>query len=136
MRINHLFIGATDVQKSAQFYCDFLGFVPTRSFNDGGGDSQIVHKEFEGSDLDLLIVPTGSTKLPYAHHVSFETDSEADFELRIQIARKMGLEPRAGVPLDSEPGVSSLTINGKKYRHFYVLDPSWVNVELMWLIQE
>ena len=125
MRINHLFISATDVEKSMQFYCDFLGFVPTKRFNEGLGDCQIVHREIHGRDLELLIVPTGTEKLLYAHHIAFEADSEAEFKTLLQAAKAMDLKPRAGVPLNSESGVSILSMNGKTYRHFYVLDPSW-----------
>jgi len=136
MRINHLFVGAIDVPRSTRFYCDLFGFVPTKSFNEGQGDCQIVHKEVHGRDLDLLIVPTGTAKLPYAHHLSFEADSAAEFEALLQTAKAMDLKPRAQVPLDSEAGVSTFSMNDKTYRHFYVLDPSWVNVEVMWCIPE
>ncbi len=135
MRINHLFVGAIDVERSTRFYCDFFGFMPTKRFNEGGGDCQIIHKEVRGRDLDLLIVPTGTAKLPYAHHVSFEADTATEFETLLQNAKAMGLKARAGVPLDSEAGVSTLAMNGKLYRHFYVLDPSYVNVEVMWCMQ-
>ena len=48
----------------------------------------------------------------------------------------MDLRPRAGVPLSSAAGVSTFSMNGKTYRHFYVLDPSWVNIEVMWRVAE
>lgn len=131
MRINHLFISSTNVEKSAGFYRDFLGFVPSKTFNDGFGDSQIVHKEVDGCDFDLLIVPTGTEKLLYAQHIAFEVDSSEEFENLRETAKTMGLKPRAGVPLDSEEGVSTFSMYGRSYRHFYVLDPSWVNVEIM-----
>jgi catechol 2,3-dioxygenase-like lactoylglutathione lyase family enzyme len=136
LRINHLFISSTDVEQSTRFYCDLFGFVPTKSFNEGLGDSQIVHREIHGRDLELLIVPTGTTKLSYAHHIAFELDSVIEFEKLFQTAKTMGLKPRAEVPVDSEAGISTFSMNGKTYRHFYVLDPSWVNVEIMWRIAE
>ena len=37
MRINHLFVNSVDVEKSTRFYCDLLGFVPTKTFNEGLG---------------------------------------------------------------------------------------------------
>lgn len=43
----------------------------------------------------------------------------------------MDLKPRADVPLNSEPGDSTFSMYGRTYRHFYVLDPSWVNVKIM-----
>jgi catechol 2,3-dioxygenase-like lactoylglutathione lyase family enzyme len=132
LRINHLFVGATDVDQSTRFYCDLLGFAPTKRFNEGGGDCQIVHREVRGRDLDVLIVPIGSAKLPYAHHVAFEADSAAEFETLLETAKAMGLKPRSNVPLDSEVGVGTFTANDKTYRHFYVLDPSRVNIEIMW----
>jgi catechol 2,3-dioxygenase-like lactoylglutathione lyase family enzyme len=131
MRINHLFVPATNVEKSTRFYCDFLGFVPTRKFDDGAGESQILHREVQGRDFDLLIVPLGIAKLPYAHHIAYEVDSLAEFKTLLDVAKTMGLKPRSQVPLDSEAGVSTFSANGKTYRHFYVLDPSWVNVEIM-----
>lgn len=134
MRINHLFIAATDVEKSTQFYNEFLGFVPTRRFNDGAGDSQIVHREVQGRDFDLLIVPIESKKLPYGHHISFETDTAEEFEALLQKAKKLELKPRSQVPLNSEPGTSQFSMYGKTYEHFYVLDPSWVNVEVMFKV--
>jgi catechol 2,3-dioxygenase-like lactoylglutathione lyase family enzyme len=132
MRINHLFVSSTDVERSARFYCDFLGFAFSRKFNDGAGDSQTVHKEVQGCDFDLLIVPTGTTKLPLANHIAFEVDSADEFEDLFQKAKAMGLSPRSDVPLESEAGVSTFSMYGRNYRHFYVLDPSWVNVEVMW----
>jgi len=131
MRINHLFISAVDVEQSTRFYSGLFGFVPTKTFNEGHGDCQIIHREVRGRDLDLLIVPTGTAKLLYAHHIAFEADSAAEFETLLQTAKTMDLKPRAGVPLDSEIGVSTFSMHGKTYRHFYVLDPSWVNVEVM-----
>jgi catechol 2,3-dioxygenase-like lactoylglutathione lyase family enzyme len=104
MRINHLFVSSTDVERSARFHCDF----------------------------DLLIVPTGTTKLPLANHIAFEVDSADEFEDLFQKAKAMGLSPRSDVPLESEAGVSTFSMYGRNYRHFYVLDPSWVNVEVMW----
>lgn len=134
MRINHLFINATDVDKSTQFYCDFLGFKPSKRFDDGAGDSQIVHKEFQGVDLDLLIVPSGTTKILYANHIAFEVESLDLFENLLQKAKAMNLKPRSQVPLDSEAGFSTFSMYGRTYQHFYVLDPSWVNVEIMWRV--
>ena len=136
MRINHLFVSSTDVEKSTRFYCDLLGFVPTKTFNEGLGVSQIVHKEVQGRDLDLLISPIGTEKLLYAHHMAFEVDTAAEFEALVQKAKTLDLKPRAGVPLNSEAGVSTFSMNGKTYQHFYVLDPSWVNIEIMALVSE
>jgi catechol 2,3-dioxygenase-like lactoylglutathione lyase family enzyme len=136
MRINHLFISSTDVEKSTRFYCDFLGFAPSKKFNDGAGDSQIVHKEVQGLDLDLLIVLIGTAKLSYASHIAFEVESADLFESLLQKAKVMDLKPRSEVPLDSEAGISSFSMYGKTYQHFYVLDPSWVNVEIMWQVAE
>jgi catechol 2,3-dioxygenase-like lactoylglutathione lyase family enzyme len=132
MRINHLFVSSTDVEKSTRFYCDFLGFALSRKFNDGAGDSQTVHKEVRGSDFDLLIVPTGTTKLSYSNHIAFEVESAEEFEVLFQKATVMGLHPRSDVPLDSQAGVSAFSMYGRSYRHFYVLDPSWVNIEIMY----
>ncbi|MES3037015.1 MAG: VOC family protein [Bdellovibrionota bacterium] len=132
MRINHLFLSSTDVERSTRFYCDFLGFVPTKTFNEGLGDCQVVHRENQGRDLELLIVPTGTPKLMYAQHIAFEVDSEAEFEKLLHSAFAMELKPRADVPINSESGFSTFSLNGKTYRHFYVLDPSSVNIEIMW----
>jgi catechol 2,3-dioxygenase-like lactoylglutathione lyase family enzyme len=126
-----MFISATDVDSSTRFYCDLLGFVPTRKFNEGLGDCQIVHQEDKGRDFDLLIVPTGTAKLQYAHHVAFEADSFSEFESMLQKAEIMGLKPRSQVPIDSEAGVSTFTMYDRTYQHFYVLDPSRINVEIM-----
>lgn len=131
MRINHLFVSSTDVEKSTRFYCDLLDFTTSRKFDDGAGDSQIVHKEVQGLDFDLLIVPTGTTKLSYANHIAFEVESAEEFENLFQKAKVMGLYPRSEVPLDSEAGTSTFSMYGRSYRHFYVLDPSRVNVEIM-----
>jgi catechol 2,3-dioxygenase-like lactoylglutathione lyase family enzyme len=136
MRINHLFVNSTDVDKSTHFYCNFLGFAPSKKFNDGAGDSQIVHKEVQGLDFDLLIVPTGTTKLAYASHIAFEVESMDLFESLYQRAKEMDLNPRTDVPLNSKAGVSTFSMYGKTYQHFYVLDPSWVNVEIMWRVAE
>jgi catechol 2,3-dioxygenase-like lactoylglutathione lyase family enzyme len=136
MRINHLFVSSTNVAQSTRFYCDLFGFVPTRIFNDGFGESQILHKEIQGRDFDLLVVPTGTEKLLYAQHIAFEVDSAAEFEGILQKAIAIDLKPRADVPLSSAPGSSTFSMYGRTYRHFYVLDPSYVNVEIMWKVIE
>lgn len=136
MRINHLFVSSTDVEKSTRFYCDLLGFAPSRKFDDGAGESQIVHKEVHGLDFDLLIVPTGTPKLLHANHIAFEVESRDEFESLLQKAKTMDLKPRSDVPLDSASGVSVFSMYGRSYQHFYVLDPSWVNVELMCRVSE
>ncbi len=135
MRINHIFIPATDVEQSTRFYCDLFGFTATKRFNDGAGDCQTVHRDFHGHDLDLLITPITTAKLPYAHHLAFETGSAIEFENLLQAAKEKGLKPRSDVPLESAAGTSIFKMNGKTYQHFYVLDPSGVNIEIMFQVQ-
>ena len=136
MRINHLFVNSVNVELSTRFYCDLLGFVPTKKFNEGHGDGQIVHRDTHGRDFDLLIVPTGTEKLVHAQHIAFEIDSAVEFETIFETAKKLGLKPRAQVPLASEAGMSDFEMYGKAYRHFYVLDPSWVNIEILFCTKQ
>ena len=86
MRINHLMINSTDISESTRFYCEFLGFSLSRKFNDGAGDSQVVHKEVQGRDFDLLIIPAGAGKISQAQHIAFEVDSLEEFESLFQKA--------------------------------------------------
>lgn len=129
-----MFISSTNVEKSTQFYCDFLSFTPTKKFNEGLGDCQVVHREINNHDLELLIVPAGTATLSYAHHIAFEVDSAAEFEALLKKAKAMNLNPRANVPLKSDVGMSTFSMNDKAYQHFYVLDPSNVNIEIMWRV--
>ncbi len=131
MRINHLFINSIDVEQSTRFYCDLLGFTLSRKFNDGAGDSQIVHKEVQGRDFDLLIVPTGTTKLSTRIISPSKLNQRVSLKASFKMQKALGLKPRSEVPLDSEAGISTFSMYGRTYQHFYVLDPSWVNVEIM-----
>jgi catechol 2,3-dioxygenase-like lactoylglutathione lyase family enzyme len=128
MKINHLIVGSTDVEKSSAFYCDFFGFkrVPD---NSGDPDGQVLH----GSECDLLILPF-KANLPNPAHFAFEVNDRGRFEGIRARANEIGLEPRSEPSRNSKRGTGKFDRAGRTFLNFYVFDPSGSNVELMVLI--
>jgi len=130
MIINHLIIGASNAEESADFYSRILGFQREATFTDTGtGAEGVVLNRANGPQL--LIVPFASTRLPNPQHIAFEVDHDL-FESIYSSCRAQGLRTRAAPPLNwAEEGIGFLDSSGKQYRIFYVVDPSNVNVEIM-----
>lgn len=63
-------------------------------------------------------------------HIALEV-GPAEFKRLFSQAQKMGLEPRAELRADAPADAGVLHMSGKAYRHFYVLDPSRVSVEIL-----
>lgn len=135
MRINHLIIGCRDVGTSAIFYINILGFKFSQDFVDTGTGKtgQILHHSHNGHDLDLLLVPFADTRLPSPQHLALEVDSKETFQRIYELAEKQGLKIRSAPALTSEQlGMGQLDIHNASYKNFYLLDPSGVNVEVMY----
>ena len=126
MRIDHLIVGARDVAASAEFYCNFLGFLTTP--DDPGADGGMVLSQ---DQCELLILPFNEARLPNPAHFAFRVESVAEFEGLLSRAIEMGLHPRSMPPKNSKPGVGVLSRGGKQYKIFYVFDPAGSNVEVM-----
>lgn len=126
MSLNHLIVGAADVQKSASFYCDLFGF---KKVSDDPG--MIGGQVLEGDGCDLLILPFDGKPLPNPVHFAFEVNSIAGFEKAIELAKQMGLEPRSEPSRNSKLGHGEFKRGSKAFKNFYVSDPSGTNVELM-----
>jgi len=125
MKLNHLIIGSADVQTSTSFYCDIFGFKKV-SDDPGAVGGQVL----EGSECDLLILPFDGKQLPNPVHFAFET-SLSEFERILELAKRMGLEPRSESSRNSKPGYGEFTRGTKTFKNFYVSDPSGVVVEVM-----
>lgn len=67
MKLSHLIVGASDVKKSTDFYCELLGF--TRADDDPGrvGGQVLLHQECE-----LLVLPFTDANLPNPAHFACE----------------------------------------------------------------
>lgn len=125
MKINHLIVGSSDVEKSTAFYCGLLGFEKV-SDDPGGDGGQGLH----GSESDLLILPF-KTNLPNPAHFAFEVSDTNRFEKILARAEEMGLEPRSEPARNSKRGPGKFNRAGRTFLNFYISDPSGSNVELM-----
>lgn len=125
MKINHLIVGSSDVEKSTAFYCDLFGFEKV-SDDPGAIGGQVLH----GTESDLLILPFKSN-LPNPAHFAFEVDDINKFKKILARAEGMGLEPRSEPRRDSKRGFGEFNRAGQTFLNFYVSDPSGSNVELM-----
>lgn len=125
MKVNHLILGSSDVQKSAAFYCELFGFQKT-SDDPGEKGGQILH----GEGCDINILPFKSN-LPNPFHFAFEVDSLKRFESVLVKATELGLKPRSQPSRSSEQGPGTHERNGRPFKNFYIEDPSGTLVELM-----
>jgi catechol 2,3-dioxygenase-like lactoylglutathione lyase family enzyme len=116
MTINHIMIGSCDPESSVKFYSDFLGFRRTTDHPGAEGGAVLTHEASE-----LLIIPFPKDRLPNPAHFAFEVNSLEQFTNLLTKAEGMGLAPRSQ-PFSRGP---------RKYRIFYVFDPSGVNLEVM-----
>jgi catechol 2,3-dioxygenase-like lactoylglutathione lyase family enzyme len=126
MTINHLIVGSQDVSASANFYCDFLGFRKISDDPGAEGGQVLEHDKSE-----LLIIPFPKDRLPNPAHFAFEVDSVMEFENILAKAEQMNLSPRSMPPRDSERGPAEFSRGHQRYKVFYILDPSGVNLEVM-----
>ncbi len=125
MKINHLIVGSSDVEKSTAFYCELFEFKKV-SDDPGGDGGQVLH----GAECDLLILPF-KTDLPNPAHFALELSEVNKFKEILSRAEQMGLEPRAEPARNSKRGAGKFERGGKTFLNFYVSDPSETNVELM-----
>jgi catechol 2,3-dioxygenase-like lactoylglutathione lyase family enzyme len=131
MRVNHLIIGAESLSASSKFYREALGYRDGGEFVDTGtGREGVVLTHERGPEL--LIVPFSPERIPSPQHVAFEVDAAVGDSI-LKACRAMGLKVRAQASLESPKGdVAELVQSGILYRHFYVSDPTGLNLEVMW----
>lgn len=125
MKINHIIIGSSDVEKSTAFYCGLFGFIKV-SDDPGRIGGQVLH----GIESDLLILPF-KNNLPNPTHFAFEVSEVNRFKEILILAEKMGLEPRSEPARDSKRGSGKFERSGRTFLNFYVSDPSGTIIELM-----
>lgn len=127
MRINHLIVESTNVLKSISFYVDFLGFSEV-----AGDSGRLGGRILENKNCGIIILPQTELSLRNATHFAFQVDTVDDFERLLTKAHGLNLEPRSQSARDSKTGSGEFTRGGKIHKNFYVLDPSGINVEIMW----
>jgi len=125
MKINHLIVGSSDVEKSVTFYCNLFGFKKVVD-DPGSSGGQVLH----GSESNLLVLPF-KNNLPNPAHFAFQVSDAKHFEEILTRAKEMGLDPRSEPSRDSRRGVGKFERAGRTFLNFYVSDPSGSNVELM-----
>lgn len=125
MKVNHLILGSSDVQKSAAFYCELFDFQKT-SDDPGEVGGQVIR----GEECDINILPFKSN-LPNPFHFAFEVDSLKRFEAIVGKAWELGLKPRSSPSRSSQEGPGEHQRGGRTFKNFYIDDPSGTLVELM-----
>lgn len=126
MTINHLIVGTQNPEESAKFYCDFLGFHKTEE-DAGHPDGLVLHHD----DCDLLLIPYALSRLPSPVHFAFEVGSVSKFEALFKKSLSMNLQPKSASMTGSPEGCGQFVRGNLTYKHFYVLDPSRVILEVM-----
>lgn len=136
MRIQHMIVGVKDLRESEPFFEKILGFKKTASFTDtgtGAEGSVMLLESPAGQVTEVLLVPFTQNRLPNPQHLAFEADSEAAFQAAFERAKAAGMKIRAEPSLKSERlGIGELVMDRRVYRNFYVLEPSGINIEVMW----
>ena len=130
MKINHLIIGAKNAEESVRFYCEVIGYERGESFVDTGTSKEgviLVRDQWP----ELLIVPFRDERLPSPQHIAFEVE-EAKFDKIFLKCKEREIFIRAEPPLNSKKeGLGEIVQSGVRYSHFYICDPSQVNIEIM-----
>lgn len=125
MKVNHLILGSSDVQKSSAFYCELFSFKKT-SDDPGEAGGQVIR----GEECDINIIPFESN-LPNPFHFAFEVESLKRFESIADKALELGLKPRSAPSRSTKDGPGEHKRNGRTFKNFYLDDPSGTLVELM-----
>ncbi|MCB0351058.1 MAG: VOC family protein [Bdellovibrionales bacterium] len=130
MKINHLIVGTTNVEVTADFYCELLQFVKTNE-DPGAPNGMVLKSSIANENTHLLLIPFKKELLPNPLHVAFECHDEAEFKRAYSQALKMNLQPRSAANRSSTPGYGEFTRSNRTFKQFYVADPNDVNVEVM-----
>ena len=123
MKVDHFIIGTHDVPGSARFYVELFGFREGPAF-DGGVN-------LEGEACDLVVCALERPRLPNPAHLAFRAETLAEFEGLLNRSERLNLEPRSLPEKASPRGAGTFKKGGGRYKNFYVLDPSGVNVEVI-----
>lgn len=126
MKIDHFIIGSQDVKKSTSFYCELFGFEKV-SDDPGAEGGQVLQSD----GCDLLILPFKIEKLPNPVHFAFEAKSIIEFDMLLNKALAMGLEPRSEPSKNSTRGFGIFKRGQSTFKNFYLSDPSNTNVEVL-----
>lgn len=126
MFVNHLIVGSSNVAKSSDFYCQFLDFAKTND-DPGSKDGQVLATD----RLDLLVLSFPQERLPNPAHFALEVKDIDRFNALLSKAHSMDLHPRQDPSRNAKPGFAEFERGDALYRHFYIYDPSEVNLEIM-----
>jgi catechol 2,3-dioxygenase-like lactoylglutathione lyase family enzyme len=132
MKINHLMIGCgvRSIQASIDFYCDLLRYKKGEAFIDTGTGRRgtvLTHDQAP----EVLMVPIEAESLPSPRHLAIEV-STYQFETILARCEDFGIPTRSQAPIDwTEPGPTEFEQSGREYSHFFVTDPSGLNLEIM-----
>jgi catechol 2,3-dioxygenase-like lactoylglutathione lyase family enzyme len=125
-RLNHAVLYVRDAERSAQFYCDVLGFrrLPQYSMPNGA----FLQAENSNNDHDLALFgigdhlgPTGAGQSTVGlYHLSWEVDTLGDLQ-------RLGEKLRAA-------GVAVGGTNHGTTRALYARDPDGIEFEITWVV--
>lgn len=130
MLLNHLIIGVLDLQASADCYCHILGYQQQGTFTDTGtGNQGWILSHPQGPEI--LLVPFKTERLPNPQHIAFEVDA-TEFGAILERCQSRKIRVRPQSPLQHpESGVGEHQQSGIHYKHFFLCDPTNINIEIM-----
>ncbi len=95
------------------------------------GESGSVMRHSNG--FELMLVPFKKERLPNPQHLAFEVDGDEFNSIHTKCLERH-LPTRSEPSLQSPPGGPVTFKQGDcEYKHFYLLDPSGLNIEVMTL---
>jgi catechol 2,3-dioxygenase-like lactoylglutathione lyase family enzyme len=133
MRIDHIIIGTDNIISSINFYTNLLSFRECENFIDSrsGNEGKILTHNDQTVDLKILLVPFEKYRLPNPQHIAFIVEKK-QFDSIYNKALFLNIKLRAEPNLHSnKDGFGMIVDNNKRYKNFYVSDPSGVNIEIL-----
>ncbi|HKP63852.1 MAG TPA: FAD-binding protein [Polyangiales bacterium] len=133
MRVAHLVIHAYDMEESAAFYRDVLGFAEMGESTRTPGARALVSRTPDGrGQLELDLVPNSvGWKLPNPYHFALESDPSYFEDVYATLKRRGAKVLSAPPPQPNTGGYGELAVRGTEYRRFLFVDPTLVYHELM-----
>ena len=131
LRVNHLVIGASDVDQSSDFYTQIFGFKDLGENLHAMGARTLVRYSTDGEEtLEVVIRPFDEWRLPNPTHFSLKVD-DTTFEQILAAAYAQQLHVYAERdPASTSTGYKEFESCGSVFRRFFIDDPSSSRIEV------
>ena len=131
LQINHLVIGARDVEESVAFYTGVFGFKDRGENPHAAGARNMVHYSADGNEtLEVVVHPFGYWLTPNPPQISLEVDADTFESIRAATIKRQATVFAEPDPELQGAACSQVEVRGIAYKRFFVFDPSLSRIEV------